>query len=487
MLKMILTAGGVCALAMLPDGRAATFYVAPTGNDAAQKGSLEQPFKTLGKGAAMLKAPGDTLYLRGGVYQDQTMAVTASGTATAPIKILAYPGERPVIEGQNRTQPGRGYRSLVTLGGNYLVLSGLETRYATGRGVLVTGSFDRVTHVFSHHNYVEGIMVTGAGRSNIVEDCDVWWNVCQNEYAGNAKAGKNWATGLCSARAPRGTILRRNKVHDNWGEGLDTYEAADTVIEDNVIWDNWSVNLYTSDTPNSVVRRNLVYNTPHSPVAQSITPEVVAKVGDRVACGIGFCDEVAASGRCAYSTNVLICNNVVMGCNGNFHYWNQDRGSAFTKRLQEQNLVHATGLQGCLIAFNTFINSMDPTTNRMPRANCDIGKGAHRNSRFVNNLFVQENAARLANVVNDPELHFSHNLWSAKTPPQATGPGDVIGQPQLAKTGATGPGQLTADWFKLTAGSPAIGHAEVLAEIKDDLGGKVRGSHPSIGASEFKP
>ena len=104
----------------------------------------------------------------------------------------------------------------------------------------------------------------------------------------------------------------------------------------------------------------------------------------------------------------------------------------------------------------------------------------------MNNLIVQEQGGRLAEVVADPELHFSHNLWSEKPSPQASGPGDIIGNPKLAKTGATRAGQLTADGFKLTANSPAIGRANVLAEVKNDFGGNTRGNHPAVGAFKFK-
>ena len=57
-----------------------------------------------------------------------------------------------------------------------------------------------------------------------------------------------------------------------------------------------------------------------SPSMRILPALVAAKNGNRTVCGIGFCDEVAASGRSAWSTNVLIYNNVVIGCNGNFKY-----------------------------------------------------------------------------------------------------------------------------------------------------------------------
>ena len=45
---------------------ATTFHVALGGNDG-NPGTFEDPFRTLTKGVSVL-APGDTLYIRGGVY-----------------------------------------------------------------------------------------------------------------------------------------------------------------------------------------------------------------------------------------------------------------------------------------------------------------------------------------------------------------------------------------------------------------------------------
>jgi hypothetical protein len=42
--------------------------------------------------------PGDTLYLRGGIYYE-SVYLTQSGTAQSPIVIAAYPGELPVLDG----------------------------------------------------------------------------------------------------------------------------------------------------------------------------------------------------------------------------------------------------------------------------------------------------------------------------------------------------------------------------------------------------
>ena len=86
-----------------PDGR--TFYISPTGSDRAD-GSMDNPRLTILAGSELLK-PGDTLLVRGGTYHDPgrfDWASTASGTASEPITVKAYPGETPVFDGNATAQ-----------------------------------------------------------------------------------------------------------------------------------------------------------------------------------------------------------------------------------------------------------------------------------------------------------------------------------------------------------------------------------------------
>src|SRR5260221_3804610 len=69
-------------------------YVSPAGDDKAD-GTQSRPWKTVQHAVRQLK-PGDTLYLRGGVYYEH-VTVTARGTAERPIVIRAYPNELAVI------------------------------------------------------------------------------------------------------------------------------------------------------------------------------------------------------------------------------------------------------------------------------------------------------------------------------------------------------------------------------------------------------
>ncbi|MEJ5198674.1 MAG: right-handed parallel beta-helix repeat-containing protein, partial [Anaerolineae bacterium] len=71
-----------------------TYYVATTGSDT-DPGTLAQPWRTIQKAANTVN-PGDTVYVRGGTY-NEAVRVTRSGAAGAFITFAAYPGETPVL------------------------------------------------------------------------------------------------------------------------------------------------------------------------------------------------------------------------------------------------------------------------------------------------------------------------------------------------------------------------------------------------------
>src|SRR5438046_10472779 len=73
------------------------FFVDAVKGDDTNDGSKAKPWKTVQQSVRRLK-PGDTLYLRGGVFHEKVY-LTRSGTADAPIVIASYPGELAVIDG----------------------------------------------------------------------------------------------------------------------------------------------------------------------------------------------------------------------------------------------------------------------------------------------------------------------------------------------------------------------------------------------------
>jgi len=72
------------------------WYVATTGSDASA-GTLRKPFATI-QHAADVSRPGDTIYIRRGVYRE-TVTPPHSGTASAPITFRSYRSETVTIDG----------------------------------------------------------------------------------------------------------------------------------------------------------------------------------------------------------------------------------------------------------------------------------------------------------------------------------------------------------------------------------------------------
>jgi len=432
------------------DLQAGTFYYVATNGSDSNPGTEAQPFRTIAKGASSL-GPGDTLYVRGGIYYEQ-VDVSASGTADNQITIAAYPGEQPVIDAQN-TLPVNPDGCIIVLRGNHITLSGIEIKSVHGTAVLLRGSYNTVRNMKIHHCLKEGIYV-GAARycsngisntHNIVENNEIWMTSLMHE---GITDGGTWGGAISVGRCPQYTIVRRNIVHETWGIGITAYEAYSTTLEDNVVWNNQLEHYYVNNAPYTLVQRNMSYNTPDSIYLYRGRPGV----------GIAFCDEKPWP----VSHHVSIVNNLVLRGSRGFYFFSQQAGS---------------GLKNFLIANNTFVDSLV--------VGLQIVAGGHENSRIHNNIFAGEGA--VARVISDPNLSFSHNLWSKVPPASASGAGDMIGDPRLARSGSTGPGLLDPDWFKLLPYSPAIDSGIPLIEVPDDFDGvhRPRGTGYDIGAYEY--
>ncbi|MBL7064963.1 MAG: right-handed parallel beta-helix repeat-containing protein [Anaerolineae bacterium] len=426
-----------------------TYYVSTNGSDS-NPGTEAQPFRTISKGITVL-GPGDTLYLRAGTYSEQ-FTLSTSGTADRPITIAAYPGEHPIIDGYNQL-PGDYYRMLIVLSGNYLILDGLEIQNINGTAIQIRGSYNTVRNAKIHHCTNKAVLIGGTGycsggvtnSHNVIEDNEVWMTSLIHQ---NVNTGGKWAGAISAARCPSHTTIRRNIVHETWGIGIQVYEGYDTIIEDNITWNNQLEHFYVNNAPRTLVQRNLAYNTPDS----------IFLFKDMPGTTFAFCDERAEP----VTTNVTIINNLSLGGNRGFYFYNQQSGS---------------GLKQFLIANNTFVNSRI--------AGIQIASGSHENSRIYNNIFLE--TGTVAIVPNDPDLDFSHNLWAKAPSAAASSPHDVITDPRLAQSGSTDPGLLNPDWFRLSSDSPAIDAGLTSSEVPDDFDGVPRpqGAGYDIGAYEY--
>jgi len=175
--------------------RAATYYVAPAGDDG-NAGTMDAPFATWGR-AQTAAAAGDTVYFRGGTYKYTTATSTCGGSTTAtinavvlsksgtsgkPINYWAYPGETPVFDfsGLTDTSKYNCRQTGVRVEADWLYLKGLELK-----GVLQLnmdnheswclhvngGSNNKFEQLNAHHNMGPGFFVQRGGNNTFL-NCD---------------------------------------------------------------------------------------------------------------------------------------------------------------------------------------------------------------------------------------------------------------------------------------------------------------------------
>ncbi|MDP1772116.1 MAG: fibronectin type III domain-containing protein, partial [Methylobacter sp.] len=222
--------------------------------------------------------------------------------------------------------------------------------------------------------------------------------------------------------------------------------ADHCTMEDNISYDNWTVNLYLSDATNSVVQRNLVYisSQPAIPTRNNSRP------------GLTLADEVAAVPR---SANNTVINNLIYNTGLQAFNW---------------TLVSKSGLNNVLIANNTIVDG-----------DLSTGSGGaqsivNTNSQIRNNIILGTHSS----VPSKSGITFSSNNW-AMTPSLAAAVTDIVGNPQVARTGTTTPGTLTSAYFTISGNSPVIDAATPLNNVPDDFFRFSRGTTPDIGGHEF--
>ena len=123
---------------------AGTYFVATNGVDVNSGTSTNAPWRTMQKAANTL-APGDTVFVRGGVY-NQAVTFNVSGSAAGGyITFQNYPAEIPVVDGTGLTVPSAAYAAglFEFTTASYLIIQGFEIRnYQANSITLVPAGID---------------------------------------------------------------------------------------------------------------------------------------------------------------------------------------------------------------------------------------------------------------------------------------------------------------------------------------------------------
>lgn len=221
-----------------------TYYVAPFGNDS-NPGTLAQPFYTVARAVAAVSA-GDTVYVRGGTYAyTQTVVLDRSGTAAAPIRIWAYPGEQPVLDYSGMTYATQDERALMRgmiITGDYWHIKGLEIQYAADNGIKIEGSYNTVEGCVFHHCKDSGLQIGLAKEDsnpgniaayNSVINCDSYRNFDEYTKGGNADGF------ACKLSPGHGNYFYGCRAWENSDDGYDFYHTyLQIVVENCWTWHN---------------------------------------------------------------------------------------------------------------------------------------------------------------------------------------------------------------------------------------------------------
>jgi parallel beta-helix repeat protein len=211
--------------------QAATYYVAATGNDS-NSGGVNQPFRTIARGVSFLK-PGDILYIRSGIWDEQIDMTTKSGTAGNYITVAAYPGEK------------------VTIATNAYPFS-IKGTYSANNGYFI---FD-------------GLILDGINSAN-----QSYWTIGNGSHhiiARNLEI-KNWKGNGILVQVADNIQILNCKIHhqvsvsglpgERW-YGIYYHDATNGVIEGNEIFNNpgGGIQIYPGPITNLLVRGNYIHD-----------------------------------------------------------------------------------------------------------------------------------------------------------------------------------------------------------------------------------
>jgi len=118
-------------LTLLPASADTAYYVAPEGSDVNDGKSVGRPFRSIAA-AATVMLPGDTCYLRAGVYRE-TLVPAASGTEAKPITFTAYNGEHVTISAADLVEGWSAYSNSIYVAGiNWDLGAGFNQLFVNG-------------------------------------------------------------------------------------------------------------------------------------------------------------------------------------------------------------------------------------------------------------------------------------------------------------------------------------------------------------------
>jgi hypothetical protein len=226
----------IATLTVYPAPTNGSFYVATNGSDA-NPGTLAAPFATIPK-AVSLAGPGSVIFVRGGTHAyASTIRLERSGIPGAPIRLLAFPGEQPVLNFSGQPYGAAHRGMLITTNANWWEFKGLEISYAGDNGIKVEGSHHRFEQCIFHHNGDTGLQI-GFGHDDDnpggllaafieVINCDSYLNYDPDSNGGDADGF------AAKMHCGKGIAFHGCRAWENSDDGWDLFETDYSIVISN--------------------------------------------------------------------------------------------------------------------------------------------------------------------------------------------------------------------------------------------------------------
>ena len=233
------------------------YYVSTSGSDS-NPGTISQPWKTIQHAANSVSA-GDTVFVRGGTY-NEVVTVNVSGSQTGGyITFINYPGENPVVDGTG-ISPSADNGLFTVTGQNYIKIIGFElqnytssTKYIVPSAIYIDGTSH---HIEIRNNKIHDISHTAQPPGRDAHGIAVYGSSAPDSIYAIVIDGNelyNLTLGSSESLVLNGNVsdfqITNNIVHD-----------ADNIGIDCIGFENTSPNPNLDQARNGTVADNLVYN-----------------------------------------------------------------------------------------------------------------------------------------------------------------------------------------------------------------------------------
>ncbi len=244
------------------------YYVATNGNNG-WPGTVSQPWRTIQYAAGRVVA-GDVVWIRGGTYVEQVTPAN-SGQAGRPITYKAYPGEQPIIDGQNNS--ARLYNILL-VNRRFITFDGIRVEEPWVSWVLIENSdyitmqnmqFMNPTYPSSMQRNFWGIDIRNSNNNRITSSVlDRWGRYQEGDSEGNhigIHGNNNMTRGIYN-------VIEYN-TFTYGAQGCIILNASYNVIRNNTFYNDWQKGIYVGWFTNPggepagtdwVAYRNLIEN-----------------------------------------------------------------------------------------------------------------------------------------------------------------------------------------------------------------------------------